>query len=57
MKDIYHSDSDSNYDSSIKQEIRKSEPMNKQDIKKRAVDENFQTKKPCIDTRTGKWIW
>ena len=37
--------------------IRKSEPADKPDIKKSAVDENFQTKKPWIDTRTGKWLW
>ena len=48
------SDSDSDYDSIIKKEIRRSKTTKKPACKNHAVDEKSQTKKPYIDTRASK---
>ena len=56
MEESSDSDSASDSDSSVKQEIRRSKPREKPSSKKRAVDKYLRTKKPHIETNTGKWI-
>ena len=57
MEDSSDPNYDSDSDSSVKQEICRSKPLEKPACNKRAVDKEFQTKKPHIDTKTGEWIW
>ena len=54
MDNSSNSNSDLDYEFCAKQEICRSKPAEKPDCKMRAVDENFQTKKPRIDTGNGK---
>ena len=51
------SNSDSDLDTIIKQEIRRCEHQEKPSFKKLAVDKDFRLKKPHIEPKTGDWIW
>ena len=56
IQDLSDSNSNSDSDSIIKQEKCRSKPLKTPAHKKRALDKDLQTKKPHIDTNTGKWL-